>query len=243
MVLNKKSVRYNTRIVPYGSSISLDNHEFLFSALPLLQHNKSTITGAWDIAEYLEDHFPAKSLTKNGFLNYRDVVNKLSNLYATVETCILNHQPVSFVDKSDDSVVLHSMNQDATTTTTTTTTTASNTDLISAVNIELDAIDSILQSTPGQYLCGPDMTLADLFMIPRLFNACVGLDHFLKLDILRVKSAATAKRPALEAYLSYMFNKQMFNEKRVYIHADAIIAGWKTRIAKVKGETDTAAAQ
>jgi glutathione S-transferase len=48
----------------------------------------------------------------------------------------------------------------------------------SVVEAQLDILDEVIRSSPGQYVCGIEMTLADLYLAPQLFHATVAMDHF-----------------------------------------------------------------
>jgi glutathione S-transferase len=91
---------------------------------------------------------------------------------------------------------------------------------------QLDIIDEILRSTPGQYLCGLEMTLADLYLLPQLFHAMVTLDHFKGIEFYHIQGDPT--RPALESYVSRMFDIEEFKSKKAYYNVDQVIYGWKT---------------
>lgn len=163
--------------------------------LPCLVHNDKTIVESLAIAEYIEKSFPYNSLTRQGAYSYQEVLEKVSGLFPAVSACIKNTDP----------------SKDA--------------ELIATVKSQLDILDELLRSTPGQYLCGIELTLADLYLLPQLFHAYVALDHFKDIEIFHVDGDPT--RPAFENYFSRMLDMEEFNSNRVYVNVDAVIHGWK----------------
>lgn len=163
--------------------------------LPLLLHKDLAITESLAIAEYIEKMFPHSSLTRQGAYSYQEVLEKTSAFFPTLKALIINK------DTSKDA------------------------DLMTALNTQLDTLDEILRSTPGQFLCGIELTLADLYMLPLLFHAFVAVNHFKDVEIYHVDGEPM--RPALENYLDRMFNMEEFNSKKAYVSADTIIYGWK----------------
>ena len=103
--------------------------------------------------------------------------------------------------------------------------------LIAAIETQFDIIDEILRSTPGQYLCGLELTLADLYLLPQLFHAMVTLDHFKGVEFYHIEGDPT--RPALESYLARMLDMEEFNNKKVYYNVDQVIYGWKVARGEV----------
>lgn len=163
--------------------------------LPCLVHEDKKIVESLAIAEYLEKSFPYNSLTRQGAYSYQEVLEKVSGLFPAVSSCIKNKDP------------------------------SKDPELLAAVNSQLDILDELLRSTPGQYLCGIELTLADLYLLPQLFHAYVALDHFKDVEILRLDGEPI--RPAFENYFSRMLDMEEFNDKRAYVSVDAVIHGWK----------------
>jgi len=163
--------------------------------LPVLVHKGTSIGDSLAIAEYIEKNFPFNSLTRLGAYSYQEVLEKTSNFFPSLKTLLLNK------DESKDA------------------------ELISKVDEQLNIIDEILRSTPGQYLGGIEQTLADLYLIPQLFHALVTLDHFKDVEILNIGGEPT--RPALENYLNRFLNSEEFNDKKAYYNVDQVIYGWK----------------
>lgn len=180
-------------------TLSTEKPEWLVSKhegrMPALMHKDSSIVDSLSIAEYLEKSFPHTSLTKQGAFSYQEVLEKSAGFFPALSAYIKN---------KDDG-------KDA--------------DLLSAVNSQLDILDEVLRSAPGQYFCGLDLTLADLYLLPQLFHAMVTMAHFKDEEFYNVNGDPT--RPALENYLARMLDMEEFNDKRVYCNADTVIYGWK----------------
>lgn len=166
--------------------------------LPALVHTDTTIVESLAIAEYIEKTYPYSSLTRQGAYSYQEVLEKTAGFFPALTACIRNKDP----------------SKDA--------------ELISAIEAQLDLLDEILRSTPGQFICGIELTLADLYLLPQLFHAMVALDHFKDVEILHVDGEP--KRPAFENYFSKMLEMEEFNSKRVYVNVDQVINGWKSKV-------------
>lgn len=164
--------------------------------MPALKHKDTTLVDSLAIAEYLEKTFPHTSLTKQGAYSYQEVIEKTNGFFPAVASYIKNK------DASKDP------------------------ELFAAVNAQLDIIDEILRSAPGPYLCGMDLTLADLYLTPQLFHAVAAIDHF-KNEEIYVMGEGDPMRPALERFMMRMFSLEEFNDKKVYYTVDAVIYGWK----------------
>jgi glutathione S-transferase len=163
--------------------------------MPALVHKDFSLTDSLAIAEYIEKTFPHSSLTRQGAYSYQEVLEKTSGFFPALSAVIKNK------DESKD------------------------VDLLAAVEAQLDLLDEILRSTPGQYICGIELTLADLYLIPQLFHAVVTLDHFKDVEFYHMEGDPT--RPALESYVSRMLDLEEFNNKKVYYNVDQIVYGWK----------------
>ena len=163
--------------------------------MPALLHKDHSVVDSLAIAEYLEQTYPHTSLTKQGVFSYQEVLEKTVGFYPALSAYIKN--------------------KDA----------AKDEDLLAAVNVQLDNIDEILRSAPGQYLCGMDMTLADLYLLPQLFHAMVTMNHFKGQDWYHIEGDPV--RPALESYFSRMLDLEEFNNKRAYYNQDTVVYGWK----------------
>ena len=166
--------------------------------LPALVHTDTTIVESLAIAEYIEKTYPYSSLTRQGAYSYQEVLEKTAGFFPALTACIRNKDP----------------SKDA--------------ELLSAIEAQLDLLDEILRSTPGQFICGIELTLADLYLLPQLFHAMVALDHFKDVEILHVDGEP--KRPAFENYFSKMLEMEEFNSKRVYVNVDQVINGWKSKV-------------
>lgn len=153
------------------------------------------MTDSLAIAEFIEKTYPQSSLTRQGAYSYQEVLEKTSAFFPTLS---------AFIKNKDE-------NMDAA--------------LAADTEKQLDLIDEILRSTPGQYLCGLEMTLADLYLLPQLFHAMVTLDHFKGIEFYHIEGDPT--RPALESYVSRMFDLEEFNSKKSYYNVDQVIYGWK----------------
>ena len=136
----KKGIRYSVH-----PTLSIEKPEWLIQKhngiLPAIIHKEKTLSDSLKIAEYLEETFPENySLTRQGTYTYNEIIEKTKNFFPTLKTYITNKDPLKETELSD------------------------------AMEGEIDIIDSILRSTPGHYLCGIDMTLADLYIIPQLYH-------------------------------------------------------------------------
>ena len=162
--------------------------------MPCLVHKGESMTDSLAIAEFLEREYPHNSLTRQGAYSYQEVLEKASGFFPALSACIKNKE-----DSKDES-------------------------LIAAVESELDKLDEIIRSTPGQYACGLEMTLADLYLLPQLFHAMVTLAHFKDIEFYHVGTEPT--RPALENYLARMLDIEEFNDRKAYYNVDQVIYGW-----------------
>lgn len=169
--------------------------------LPTLVHKSISLSDSLAIAEYLERNFPQKSLTRQGAFSYQEVLEKSAGFFPALSALI----------KNKDSA------QDA--------------PLLAAVEAQLDLLDELIRSTPGQYICGLELNLADLYLVPQLFHAMVTLDHFKGVQFFHLEGDPT--RPALENYCERMFAMKEFNDKRAYYNVDQVIYGWKVARAAV----------
>lgn len=162
--------------------------------LPAIVHKGKEVTDSLAIAEYIEKQFPHSSLTCQGAYSYQEVLEKTSGFFPALSNYIKNK------DANQDPAML------------------------ALVEAQLDKLDEIIRSTPGQYVCGIELTLADLRLLPQLFHAMVTMDHF-----KGVKSLCSLEptRLALENYVSRMLDMEEFNDKRAYYNVDQVIAGWK----------------
>eukprot|EP00596_Hydrurales_sp_CCMP1899_P002502 CAMPEP_0119041594 /NCGR_PEP_ID=MMETSP1177-20130426/12581_1 /TAXON_ID=2985 /ORGANISM="Ochromonas sp, Strain CCMP1899" /LENGTH=262 /DNA_ID=CAMNT_0007007765 /DNA_START=188 /DNA_END=976 /DNA_ORIENTATION=- len=164
--------------------------------LPSLSVKGEVISDSLAIAEYIEKSYPHTSLTRQGAYSYQEVLEKSASFFPTLSTFIKNK------DDSKDPA------------------------LQAAVETQLDTLDEIIRSTPGQYMCGIEMTLADLYLVPQLFHAMVAMEHFKDLEFYHIEGEPT--RPALENYVARMFEMEEFNNKKAYYNIDQVINGWKT---------------
>jgi len=163
--------------------------------LPALVHKGTSMTDSMAIAEFLERTYPHNSLTRQGAYSYQEVLEKTSGFFPSLS---------AFIKNKDDS-------KDAS--------------LLAGIETQLDILDEIIRSTPGQYVCGIEVTLADLYLVPQLFHAMVAMEHFKGVEYYHINGTPT--RPALENYVARMFDMEEFNNKRVYYNVDQVIYGWK----------------
>jgi len=163
--------------------------------LPVLVHKDEAITESLLIAEHIEKAYPHNSLTRQGAYSYQEVLEKTAGFFPALKAVLLN--------------------KDA----------ASEEALFATLNTQLDALDELLRSTPGQFLGGIELTLADLYLLPQLFHGVIALDHFKGFEFYHMDAEFT--RPALENYVQRMLKLEEFNNKRAYVSADQIIYGWK----------------
>lgn len=163
--------------------------------LPLLLHKDVALTDSLAIAEYIEKNFPHSSLTRQGAFSYQEVIEKTAEFFPALKAYVVNKD-----EAKDES-------------------------LQAAVDHQLNILDEIIRSTPGQYICGIELTLADLYILPQLFHAMVAMDHFKGVEFYHISGEPT--RPALENYLSRMLKLEEFNNKKCYVNVDQVINGWK----------------
>jgi glutathione S-transferase len=163
--------------------------------MPAIVHKGVSMTDSLAIAEFIEKTYPQNSLTRQGAYSYQEVLEKTSQFFPTLSSYIKNK------DESKDP------------------------ELRASVESQLDLMDQLLRSTPGQYLCGLELTLADLYLVPQLFHAMVALEHFKDLEFYHMEGDPT--RPALESYVARMFDMEEFNDKKSYYNVDQVIYGWK----------------
>jgi len=142
--------------------------------MPALMHKGETLTDSLAIAEYLEKTFPHKTLTRQGAYSYQEVLEKTSGFFPSLSAFIKNKDPAQ-------EEALHA-----------------------AVEQQLDLLDELIRSTPGQFICGIEKTLADLYLAPQLFHATVAMDHFKDVEVLHIEGDPV--RPALEYYMGRLFD-------------------------------------
>lgn len=164
--------------------------------LPVIVHNKKVVAGPIRIAEYIEKTYPQISLTRQGAYSYQEILEKTQKFFPALTAFLKNK------DESKDKALQEKFEK------------------------QLDILDEILRTTPGQYLGGLELTLADLYLLPQLFHATVALDHFKDYEVLHMEG--NFQRPALESYISRMLDMSEFNKRGVYVSVDKIIHGWKT---------------
>lgn len=163
--------------------------------LPVIVHNKKVVAGPIRIAEYIEKAYPQISLTRQGAYSYQEILEKTHKFFPALTAFVKNQ------DESKDALLQEKFEK------------------------QLDMLDEILRTTPGQYLGGLELTLADLYLLPQLFHATVALDHFKDFEVLHMEG--NFRRPALESYISRMLDMNEFNKRGVYVSVDKIIHGWK----------------
>lgn len=165
--------------------------------LPVLRHNDITMTDSLAIAEYLEQLFPLPSLTRRGMMTYQEALQKVEGFLPAAIALARNR------DENKEEK------------------------LWKAMEAELDNLDLMLRSTPGKYLAGIDLTLADLYMLPLLFQTMIGLNHLKGFEFYH-DMPKKSPRPALEVYMSRLFKLPEFNERRTYLHGTEVACEWKS---------------
>ena len=190
--------------IPYRVHPTLPENKpsFTQGKLPCLVDKGETITDSLAIAEYIERTYPHSSLTRQGAYSYQEVLEKTAGFFPALSAFIKNK------DASSDP------------------------SLRAAVETQLDVLDEIIRSTPGQYICGIEMNLADLYLTPQLFHAMVALEHFKDMEFYHIEGEPT--RPALENYVARMFDMEEFNDKKAYYNIDQVIYGWKVARGDLK---------
>ena len=116
--------------------------------VPKLVTPEKTLTNAMEIAEYIEQKYPHSTLTRQGAFSYQEVLEKTAGLMPALTAYLVNK------DMAKDAA------------------------LLGGVSAQLDTLDEVIRSTPGKFICGLDMTLADLYLLPQLFHATVAMSHF-----------------------------------------------------------------
>ena len=164
--------------------------------MPCIVHNGVSMTDSLAIAEYIEKNFPHSSLTRQGVYSYQEVLEKTASFFPTLSALIKNKDP----------------SKDA--------------ELLNEINAQLDILDEIVRTTPGKYICGVEITLADLYLAPQLFHAMVAIEHFKGVEIFRIDDSEPT-RPALDNYVARLFDLEEFNDKKAYYNVDQVIYGWK----------------
>lgn len=104
-----------------------------------------TVVGTMAIAEYLEEQYTDVCLSREGTYTYQEVLERTKGFFPALTAFILNKDP------------------------------AVEEDLRSEVHAQLDLLDRLLRSAPGRFLCGIDMTLADLYLAPQLFHVSIAI--------------------------------------------------------------------
>jgi glutathione S-transferase len=136
--------------------------------MPALVHKGKTMVESLAIAEYLEKTFPHSTLTRQGVYSYQEVLEKTRNFFPAISAWIKNK------DEEKEA------------------------GLQGEVEKELDNLDFLIRSTPGHYICGIELTLADLYLLPQLFHAMVAMTE----PILRPSFASQAEASARARRLS-----------------------------------------
>ena len=113
--------------------------------MPAIKHKDVTLVGHMQIAEYLEKAFPHSSLTRQGVYSYQEVLERNAGFWPALRAFLRNKDAA--LDEG----------------------------LGKAVEEQLDDMNDLIRSTPGYYICGMEMTLADLYLTPQLFHVSNGL--------------------------------------------------------------------
>lgn len=106
--------------------------------LPCLVDKGQAVVDSLAIAEYIERTYPHSSLTRQGAYSYQEVLEKTAGFFPALSAFIKNK------DASKDAA------------------------LQAGVEAQLDVLDEIIRSTPGQYICGIELNLADLYLTPQV---------------------------------------------------------------------------
>jgi len=207
MVMLKKGLSYTVRPVTSAAALPEAISQALpqkqkgkgkgkgVSGLPVLRHKGEVVTDALAIAEFIERTYPHSSLTRQGVHSYQEVLERTSAFFPTVTAWIVNK------DASKEAT------------------------LQADTEAALDQLDELIRTTPGKFICGIEMTLADLLLAPQLYHAMAALEHFKDYQFYHI--SGTPSRPALEHYMSRLFDLEEFNDKKAYYNVDAVISGWK----------------
>mmetsp|Transcript_16129 Transcript_16129/g.35735 ORF Transcript_16129/g.35735 Transcript_16129/m.35735 type:complete len:303 (-) Transcript_16129:53-961(-) len=188
--------------VPYKVTPTLpaDKPEWLISKhegkMPAIMVKGTTMTDSLAIAEYIEKSYPHTSLTRQGAYSYQEVLEKTAGFFPALSAFLKNK------DVAQDEA------------------------LGGAVEAQLDLLDEVIRSSPGQYVCGLEMTLADLYLAPQLYHAVVAMPHFKQTEVLHLDLPT---RPALEGYMVRLFDMEEFCDKRAHYSADQVLHGWRVQ--------------
>jgi len=163
--------------------------------MPCLVHKGQVITDSLAIAEFLEKEYPHATLTRQGVMSYQEVIEKTAGFFPAMSAWIKN------TDDSKDSA------------------------LREAFESQLNILDELIRSTPGQYISGIEANMADLYLAPFFYHGVVALEHFKDYQFYHIDGVAT--RPALENYIARLMDMEEFNDKKAYYNVDQIISGWK----------------
>lgn len=172
-----------------------DSKPDFVTTMPTLVHKGEVMSDSLAIAEFLEKTYPHNTLTRQGAFSYQEVLEKTAGFFPAMSAWIKN---------KDDST-------DA--------------GLRAAFETQLDIMDEIVRSTPGQYICGIETTLADLYLAPQLFHGVVALEHFKDYQFYHIDGLPT--RPALENWVGRLLDMEEFNHKKAYYGVDSVVNGWK----------------
>lgn len=204
MLLLHKQVDYHgTPVLPSNipSILSQPQPTSAPANLTALVHKGIVITGPMKIAEYLEHNLPSHSLIKSSTgqntKKYHEIIQQFQSFYPLLTKYLINNN--------------QSMEETY------------------AKEIEgyFDELDLLLRSTPGQYICGLEKTIADFYLLPQLYIAFVCLDHYKGMNLLLKKEEI--KRPALVRYLKMMFRLPEFNHKNLCRSINSILHSWNQR--------------
>ena len=195
LVMLKKGLKY--KLHPVSAAKGANKPAILDSVggkLPALLYKGKAMSDSLQIAEFIEKTYPHNTLTRQGSYSYQEVIEKTNGFFPALSAFIKNK------DEGKDET------------------------LKTALVKQLDLLDELIRSTPGQYICGVELTLADLYLVPQLFHAMVACEHFKDFEVLRV--GTEPERPALENYMSKLFDMEEFNSKQAYYNVDQVIWGW-----------------
>jgi glutathione S-transferase len=196
LILQKKGIEYSVVPISPMKSPKWIYHDHQ-SLFPIIKHvpTNYTLHGPLEIAEYLERLYPTPSLRESNYLDYREAINRSSGFWPAA------YQYVTNKNESLEETYRNNL------------------------NIQMDILDEIKRSTPGPYLCGLKVTLADYYLLPKLFHAFCGIEQIKKEEFLNLDD--DYHRPAIEEYMDKQFDMKEYHHKKIYYGIDLIVNSWK----------------
>jgi glutathione S-transferase len=198
----KKEIDYDLRSIPLHEieDFTINHNNVELPAL-LDSPRDITISNPIKITEYLENHYPARSLTRLSFYSYQEALDRVQNALPALSRYIQNKKP------ENDLFLLHDFMN------------------------ELMKIDELLKSKPGTYLCGENVSLADWYLFPILYHAWITVYHFKGFEIFHTSvsesSSGDVTLAGLDQWLEVMWNSKEFNNPSVFIPSEEILIYWR----------------